>query len=208
MRIAKTICSRSAPVISTGGAFAALHLMLAVAQAESVPDVATLVQILSMKDNQPSELQDEDFELGFLNQSGEGAGRTSPVNTLSLARQFRAFPAAAVDVRFSNRSAVVNPGSVPVIEAVGRALTNPALGKAEFVIVDHTNTSDNKDADLALSQRRAEAIRVILIDQFGISDTRITATGFGEEWIDKIAALRGRHVSRIEIVAMVRAGSD
>jgi OOP family OmpA-OmpF porin len=48
-------------------------------------------------------------------------------------------------------------------------------------VIDHTDSIGRRDANLTLSQRRADAIREVLLATFKISPKRIQAIGLGEE---------------------------
>jgi OOP family OmpA-OmpF porin len=44
----------------------------------------------------------------------------------------------------------------------------------------HTDSVGTEEYNRGLSQRRADAVRQVLIDRFDVQGSRITATGFGE----------------------------
>ena len=50
-----------------------------------------------------------------------------------------------------------------------------------FLIVGRTESTGRRDNNLALSQRRAEAIRDALVITFRVSSKRLLAVGLGEE---------------------------
>jgi len=49
-----------------------------------------------------------------------------------------------------------------------------------LVLAGHTDSSGNDDYNLRLSQSRAETVKAKLVNDYGISASRITARGFGE----------------------------
>lgn len=55
-----------------------------------------------------------------------------------------------------------------------------AEGDAKFEIVGHTDADGEVDANQLLSQQRAMAVLAVLKDDFGIPETKLTASGKGE----------------------------
>jgi outer membrane protein OmpA-like peptidoglycan-associated protein len=47
-------------------------------------------------------------------------------------------------------------------------------------IIGHTDSDGSDEANLELSQRRAQAVKVALVEDFGISGERFTIEGQGE----------------------------
>jgi len=80
-------------------------------------------------------------------------------------------------IHFDTDSDRLQPDSAPVIRAVARALeTNPNL---KLRIEGHTDSTGSADHNLDLSKRRAEAVKAVLVTQFGVSAERLTADGLG-----------------------------
>lgn len=81
-------------------------------------------------------------------------------------------------IRFASGSAVLEPSSYPIIDrAVARLEGNPGI---RIEIQGHTDSQGAAAANLALSQRRAEAVRDYIIMAHGISPARLVARGYGE----------------------------
>lgn len=67
----------------------------------------------------------------------------------------------------------------PIAEGIKRAVTqNP---NEVFLIEGHTDAVGNDDDNLSLSDRRAEAVSVVLTDQFQIPPENLTTQGYGEQ---------------------------
>ena len=81
------------------------------------------------------------------------------------------------------------------------------IGGAPVRIEGHTDARGNADANRALSQRRAIAIRDYLLTNLPISSDRLEATGYGEERpIAREDTEEGRARNRrIEIVLTIPA---
>ncbi len=90
-------------------------------------------------------------------------------------------PHVNVDIQFNPDTPVIRPGSYPMLGRIADALTNPALMSFTFLIVGRVEANGRRDNNLALSQRRAEAIRDALVTTFKISSKRVLALGLGEE---------------------------
>lgn len=83
-----------------------------------------------------------------------------------------------LDVLFDNNSSVVNnPDSEMILEFVDfmRRFTDTTAS-----IEGHTSAIGTVEYNQALSQRRADKIRDLLINTYGIAANRLTAVGFGE----------------------------
>ncbi len=81
------------------------------------------------------------------------------------------------NVLFETGKANLKNTSFKAIDELAAAMT--AKTTMEIEIAGHTDNVGDKDANLKLSQERAEAVRVYLIKK-GIDASRITAKGYGD----------------------------
>jgi len=80
-------------------------------------------------------------------------------------------------ILFDTDSDHIKPESAAVIQEVARGLKqNPGL-KVE--IDGHTDATGAPAHNMDLSKRRAEAVKNVLVSQFGIDAARLTTAGFG-----------------------------
>jgi outer membrane protein OmpA-like peptidoglycan-associated protein len=79
---------------------------------------------------------------------------------------------------FSTGSAIIKPSSFPILTAVVAALSNNP-GVSMLQIQGHTDLDGGEDDNLALSIRRARAVKAFLIAQ-GVGKGRLDSVGFGE----------------------------
>ena len=98
-----------------------------------------------------------------------------------VAPQLNKLPHVNVDIQFNPDTPVIRPESYRTLGRIADALTNPALMSTTFLIVGRLDSTGRRDANLMLSQRRAEAIRDALVMTFRISAKRLFAVGLGEE---------------------------
>ena len=87
--------------------------------------------------------------------------------------------ALEVDVQFESNSSVITSAYDTEIGVVAQTLANNSDARA--VVEGHTDSIGDPKYNLYLSQRRAEAVRQLLIDQYGVKSSQVTAVGRGEE---------------------------
>jgi OOP family OmpA-OmpF porin len=67
----------------------------------------------------------------------------------------------------------------------------------KIIVEGHTDNIGNKKANFALSQRRADAVKNVLVSKFNIESSRIEAKGFGgSKPITSNASAEGRQQNR------------
>jgi outer membrane protein OmpA-like peptidoglycan-associated protein len=138
--------------------------------------------------------------------SVEPAPRTSAERE-QIAAFAAAKPAIDLEILFDYDSAVVGPKAAPVLGALGRALSRPELKGSVFLINGYTDAKGSADYNQALSQRRADAVRRALIEQFRLQPDTLIATGFGKEQLKNPANPLGEENRRVQIVNTTVTGS-
>jgi OOP family OmpA-OmpF porin len=98
-----------------------------------------------------------------------------------IAPQLLKLPRFNFEAVFDPDSALIRPQSYQMIGRIADALADPKLLRYTFLVVYHTESSGRRDANLTLSQRRADSIREALAGAFKISPKRLQALGLGEE---------------------------
>lgn len=81
-------------------------------------------------------------------------------------------------IYFNTNSATIKPESYAIIKSVGEALKSKP--NAIFQIIGHTDGDGEAAYNMDLSKRRAEAVKAILVSQFGVDDSKLIAIGKGE----------------------------
>lgn len=116
---------------------------------------------------------------------------TRPVSTTGTATRPRpthedatapvAGPSVNLTVNFPTGSAELTPAGKASLDALGKALASSDLAKFRFRIEGHTDNVGSREANLALSRQRAEAVVSYLGSQFNVAPSRLEAVGMGEE---------------------------
>ena len=108
-----------------------------------------------------------------------------------------------LEVLFDFDKSVVKPEYYPEIKKVADFMKQYPM--TDTVIEGHTDSVGTDAYNLSLSQRRAEAVRQVLIDQFKVDASRLTSVGYGEERpIADNRTAEGRQLNR-RVVAVVSA---
>jgi OOP family OmpA-OmpF porin len=108
-----------------------------------------------------------------------------------------------LNVNFASDSSVVTEQYVGEVEKVAMFLKKYASVTA--VIEGHTDNTGNEQYNEALSQRRADAVRSMLVQRFGIAEQRLMAKGYGEtQAIESNDTAEGRLANR-RVVAVMKA---
>ncbi|MDE2318622.1 MAG: OmpA family protein [Rhodospirillales bacterium] len=89
-------------------------------------------------------------------------------------------PSANLIVDFASGSADLTPSAKATLDQLGQALTSQQLTAFNFKIVGHTDTTGTADANQALSEQRADAVKSYLQSKFGVAGSRLQASGVGE----------------------------
>jgi OOP family OmpA-OmpF porin len=85
---------------------------------------------------------------------------------------------ATQGIYFASGSDKIQPESTPTLVEIADMLKkHPDL---DLLIEGHTDNVGNAASNLALSQRRAAAVRQVLIDSYKIDGNRLTTQGFGD----------------------------
>jgi outer membrane protein OmpA-like peptidoglycan-associated protein len=108
------------------------------------------------------------------------APRPAAPSAATQAAMPAARPSVSITVTFPSGSATLTPQAERTLAPLGRALASPDLAPYRFRVEGHTDTTGDSGANQSLSERRAEAVRLFLIQQHGVSASRLEAVGLGE----------------------------
>ena len=100
-------------------------------------------------------------------------------------------------ITFASGSAAVKPDQAAKLSALGRAMTalidqNPG---EIFLIEGHTDAVGKAAYNLALSDRRAESVALVLTEYFGVPPENLVVQGYGEAYL-KIRTLADEQLNR------------
>lgn len=85
-----------------------------------------------------------------------------------------------LEINFDYNSAAVSAKSRPSVEALGRALTSPGLKGSTFIVAGYTDAAGGDAYNQGLSERRADAIKRYLSENYGIPGNDLITVGYGK----------------------------
>jgi outer membrane protein OmpA-like peptidoglycan-associated protein len=109
----------------------------------------------------------------------EAGGSKAGSDTAASPKDDVRAPTIALDIRFATGSDVLTDAAHATVDRIGAALKSAQLSSFRFRLEGHTDSTGNPDANLALSQRRADAVKAYLVNNEGIQADRLETAGKG-----------------------------
>jgi outer membrane protein OmpA-like peptidoglycan-associated protein len=89
-------------------------------------------------------------------------------------------PKVDLEIQFDYNSADISKTSLTTVQELGKALSNPGLKGSTFVVAGHTDAVGSEPYNLDLSERRADTIKHVLVEKFGIASNDLVTVGYGK----------------------------
>ena len=89
-------------------------------------------------------------------------------------------PKIDLEIRFDYNSAEISKSSEPAVDELGKALSDPSLKGSTFVVAGHTDAVGGEGYNQELSERRADTIKKVLTEEFGINGSDLVTVGYGK----------------------------
>jgi outer membrane protein OmpA-like peptidoglycan-associated protein len=111
-------------------------------------------------------------------------------------------PNIDLEITFDYNSADISTKSLPSVQALGKALTNPDLKGSTFIVAGHTDAAGGDTYNQDLSERRADAIKRYLTDKYGIAGSDLVAVGYGKSKLKDPGNPMAEANRRVQVVNM------
>jgi outer membrane protein OmpA-like peptidoglycan-associated protein len=111
-------------------------------------------------------------------------------------------PNIDLEITFDYNSADISAKSLPSVQALGKALTNPDLRGSTFVVAGHTDAAGGESYNQDLSERRADSIKRYLTDKFGIAGADLVTVGYGKSKLKDPSQPLAEANRRVQVVNM------
>jgi len=89
-------------------------------------------------------------------------------------------PKIDLEINFDFNSDSIRQSSVPSVQALGQALSDPKLKGSTFVVAGHTDGVGSDVFNQDLSERRADTIKRYLVDNYHIPAGDLVTVGYGK----------------------------
>src|ERR1700760_708055 len=89
-------------------------------------------------------------------------------------------PNIDLTINFEYNSSEISGKSLADVKKLGSALTNPDLKGSTFLLAGHTDAAGGDSYNQDLSERRADAIKRYLVDNYHIAASDLVTVGYGK----------------------------
>jgi outer membrane protein OmpA-like peptidoglycan-associated protein len=111
-------------------------------------------------------------------------------------------PNIDLEITFDYNSADISRKSLPSVQALGKALTNPDLKGSTFIVAGHTDAAGSDAYNQDLSERRADSIKRYLTGKFSIAAADLVTVGYGKSKLKDPANPLAEVNRRVQVVNM------
>jgi outer membrane protein OmpA-like peptidoglycan-associated protein len=164
------------------------------------PEAKPLTRGLSMAPpSDPATSAAEGFVSSLRNRS---AHSLSSGEREQIAEIARTKPNIDLEITFNYNSAKISTKAQPAVEALGKALSSPALQNTTFVIAGHTDGAGKRASNQDLSERRADSIKRILVEKYKIPPSNLVTVGYGDSKLKDMSNPKNPANRRVQVVNM------
>ena len=89
-------------------------------------------------------------------------------------------PKIDLEIRFDYNSAEISKSSGAAVDELGKALSDPSMKGSTFMVAGHTDAVGGEGYNQDLSERRADTIKKVLTEEFGINASDLVTVGYGK----------------------------
>ncbi|MCA1379214.1 OmpA family protein [Bradyrhizobium sp. BRP23] len=111
-------------------------------------------------------------------------------------------PKIDLEIQFDYNSADIAKTSMASVQALGKALSDPALKGSTFVVAGHTDATGGEAYNQGLSERRADTIKKYLMQNYGLNGNDLVTVGYGETKLKDAANGTDAMNRRVQVVNM------
>jgi outer membrane protein OmpA-like peptidoglycan-associated protein len=111
-------------------------------------------------------------------------------------------PRIDLEIKFDYNSANIAKTALGDMNNLGKALTDPALKGATFVLAGHTDAVGGEEYNQDLSSRRADSVKQYLMEKYGLAADHLVTAGYGKTRLKNKDNPKAAENRRVEVVNM------
>jgi len=111
-------------------------------------------------------------------------------------------PRIDLEIKFDYNSANIAKTALADMHNLGKALTDPPLKGATFVLAGHTDAVGSEEYNQDLSSRRADSVKRYLTEKFSLAPDRLVTAGYGKTRLRNKDNPKAPENRRVEVVNM------
>jgi outer membrane protein OmpA-like peptidoglycan-associated protein len=111
-------------------------------------------------------------------------------------------PNIDLTITFDYNSADISAKSLPDVQKLGRALTSQGLEGSTFLLAGHTDAAGGDTYNQDLSERRADAIKRYLMENYHIATSDLVTVGYGKSKLKDPSQPLAEVNRRVQVVNM------
>ena len=109
-------------------------------------------------------------------------------------------PKVDLEVNFEYNSDTIGPRATSQVTALGQALSNADLKGGTFIVAGYTDAKGSETYNQGLSERRADAVKRFLLEQYGIEAGNLVTVGYGKTHLKNAAEPFSGENRRVQVV--------
>jgi outer membrane protein OmpA-like peptidoglycan-associated protein len=197
-KISRNVVIALGAALMTAGTALAADNNISAEQIVNALQPATLTRSLSADRPAPSVQPPND---SFINSVRNRKTRSLSLSERDgIAELAAAKPKIDLDIQFEYNSAKISQASLPAVQELGKALSNPALKGSSFVVAGYTDAIGGEAFNQDLSERRADTIKQYLSVKFGIAGSDLVTVGYGKTRLKEPNAPAAAVNRRVQVV--------
>jgi outer membrane protein OmpA-like peptidoglycan-associated protein len=112
-------------------------------------------------------------------------------------------PSIDLEINFEYNAATIGAKAAPQVTALGQALTSPDLKGATFAVAGYTDAKGSETYNQGLSERRADAVKRFLQDNYGIEGDKLVTAGYGKAQLKNPSNPFAAENRRVQVINLV-----
>lgn len=145
----------------------------------------------------PKARREREFVQGLRTRSARSLTLSEREQVITIAKEK---PNVDIEINFDYNSDVVGPNALSPLLALGKALSRDELKGTVFILNGHTDGKGGVNYNQDLSERRAEAVKRVLVKEFGLAPDTLIAAGHGKSQLKDPANPFAAENRRVQVV--------